>query len=422
MQKDFVTTMEKATTDVLIVGSGHAGALAASRLRKLGYAGTVALAGAEVDPPYERPPLSKAYLAGAEPFERMMMCPKEAWAALNIDLVPGRKIVAIDSAAHEVRCENGDCLSYGKMIWAAGGTPRRMPAPGGDLAGIHVIRSRSDVDAIRAELDGAKDIVIIGGGYIGLEAASVLVGMGKSVCVLEAQDRLLARVAGPELSAYYECEHRSRGVDFRLSVKIDAIIEKGGRAAVVRLASGEDLPADLVIVGIGIVPNVEPLIAAGAEGALGGVKVDDFCRTSLPDIYAAGDCAAASNRYAGGAVIRLESVQNAQDQAAAAAAAIFGDPKPYDAVPWFWSDQYDLKLQTAGLSAGHDKTVLRGAPDSRSFSVIYLKNGRVIALDCVNATRDYAQGRRLIAIGGECDLEALTDLAAPLFKQPGANG
>jgi len=415
-------TDRKTKIDVLIVGAGHAGAQAALMLRKLGYAGAVALAGAEADPPYERPPLSKAFLAGAEPFERMLMRPKEAWAALNIDLLPGRKIVAVDPAAHEARCENGDRLSYGKMIWAAGGTPRRLPAPGGDLAGIYVIRSRPDVDAIRAGLGGAKDIVIIGGGYIGLEAASVLVGMGKRVCVLEAQERLLARVAGPELSAFYEYEHRSRGVDVRLGAKIEAIIEKGGRPAGVRLAGGEDLPADLVIVGIGIAPDVEPLIAAGAEGALGGVKVDECCRTSLPDIYAAGDCAAHANRYAGGAVIRLESVQNAHDQAAAAAAAIAGDPKPYDAVPWFWSDQYDLKLQTAGLSAGHDKAVLRGDPDSRSFSVIYQKDSRVIALDCVNATRDYAQGRRLVANGGECDLKTLTDPAAPLYKPPARNG
>ncbi|PQA87384.1 NAD(P)/FAD-dependent oxidoreductase [Hyphococcus luteus] len=408
--------------DVLIIGAGHAGAQAALMLRKLGYAGAVALAGAEADPPYERPPLSKTYLAGGEPFERMIMRPKEAWAELNIDCLPGRKIVAVDPAAHEARCENGERISYGKMIWAAGGTPRRLPAPGGDLAGIHVIRTRADVDAIRAGLDGAKDIVIIGGGYIGLEAASVLVGMGKRVCVLEAQERLLSRVAGPDLSAFYEREHRGRGVDIRLGAEIEAIVEKGGRPAGVCLAGGEALPADLVIVGIGIAPDVEPLIAAGAEGALGGVKVDEFCRTSLPDIYAAGDCAAHANRYAGGAVIRLESVQNAHDQASAAAASIAGDPKPYDAVPWFWSDQYDLKLQTAGLSTGHDAAVLRGDPDSRSFSVVYLKDGRVIALDCVNATRDYAQGRRLVATGGACDLKTLADPAAPLFKPPARNG
>ncbi|WP_198943709.1 MULTISPECIES: NAD(P)/FAD-dependent oxidoreductase [Henriciella] len=402
--------------DVLIVGTGHAGAQAALMLRKLGYAGAVALVGAEADPPYERPPLSKAYLAGEEPFERMMMRPKEAWTELNIELLSGRKIVAVDPAMHEARCESGERITYGKMIWAAGGAPRRLPTKGGDLAGVHVIRTRADVEAIRAELERARDIVIIGGGYIGLEAASVLVGMGARVVVLEAQERLLARVAGPALSAFYEKEHLGHGVDIRLGAKIEAIIEKGGRPSGVRLAGGTDVPADLVIVGIGIAPEVEPLIAAGAEEALGGVKVDEFCRTSLPDIYAAGDCAAHANRYAGGAVIRLESVQNAHDQAAVAAASIAGAAKPYDAVPWFWSDQYDLKLQTAGLSNGHDKAVLRGDPDSRSFSIVYLRDDRVIALDCVNATRDYAQGRRLVATGGVCDLETIGDPGSPLFK------
>jgi len=408
--------------DVLIVGTGHAGAQAALMLRKLGYAGAVALVGAEADPPYERPPLSKAYLAGEEPFERMMMRPKEAWTELNIELLSGRKIVAVDPAANEARCSDGERITYGKLIWAAGGAPRRLTAPGGDLAGVHVVRTRADVDAIRAGLASAGNIVIIGGGYIGLEAASVLVGMGKCVVVLEAEERLLARVAGPALSAFYEKEHRGRGVDIRLGAKVEAIIQKGGRPAGVRLAGGADLPADLVIVGIGIAPEVEPLIAAGAEEALGGVKVDEFCRTSLPDIYAAGDCAAHANRYAGGAVIRLESVQNAHDQAAVAAASIAGAAKPYDAVPWFWSDQYDLKLQTAGLSNGHDKAVLRGDPDSRSFSVIYLKDGRVIALDCVNATRDYAQGRRLVATGGACDHETIADPGYPLFKPTARKG
>ena len=401
--------------DVLIVGTGHAGAQAALMLRKLGYAGAVALVGAEADPPYERPPLSKAYLAGEEPFERMMMRPKEAWTELNIELLSGRKIVAVDPAANEARCSDGERITYGKLIWAAGGAPRRLTAPGGDLAGVHVVRTRADVDAIRAGLASAGNIVIIGGGYIGLEAASVLVGMGKCVVVLEAEERLLARVAGPALSAFYEKEHRGRGVDIRLGAKVEAIIQKGGRPAGVRLAGGADLPADLVIVGIGIAPEVEPLIAAG-------VKVDEFCRTSLPDIYAAGDCAAHANRYAGGAVIRLESVQNAHDQAAVAAASIAGAAKPYDAVPWFWSDQYDLKLQTAGLSNGHDKAVLRGDPDSRSFSVIYLKDGRVIALDCVNATRDYAQGRRLVATGGACDHETIADPGYPLFKPTARKG
>jgi 3-phenylpropionate/trans-cinnamate dioxygenase ferredoxin reductase subunit len=224
-------------------------------------------------------------------------------------------------------------------------------------------------------------------------------------------------VAGEDLSRFYEAEHGRHGVDVRLGAEVEAIEGDGDRVTAVRLAGGETLECDLLVVGIGIVPAVGPLIAAGAAGA-NGVEVDELCRTSLPDIYAVGDCAAHANRYAGGAVIRLESVQNANDMATTAAKAICGDPQPYGALPWFWSNQYDLKLQTVGLSLGHDATVLRGDPASRSFSVVYLKEGRVIALDCVNRTKDYAQGRRLVedraAIAPELLLDSETELKAML--------
>jgi 3-phenylpropionate/trans-cinnamate dioxygenase ferredoxin reductase subunit len=218
--------------------------------------------------------------------------------------------------------------------------------------------------------------------------------LGCEVVLVETLDRVLARVAGEDLSRFYEAEHRAHGVDVRLGAQIEAI-EGDERVTGVRLASGETIVCDLVVVGIGIVPAVGPLIAAGAAGA-NGVDVDQFCRTSLPEVYAIGDCAAQANAWAGGAVIRLESVQNANDMASTAARAICGDPRPYDALPWFWSNQYDLRLQTVGLNLGHDATVLRGDPASRSFSVIYLKAGQVIALDCVNRTKDYAQGRKLV--------------------------
>jgi len=275
------------------------------------------------------------------------------------------------------------------------------------------VRTRADCDQLMGEIDGGvRNVVVIGGGYIGLEAAAVLTKMGCKVTLLEALPRVLARVAGEELSAFYEKEHRDHGVDLRTGVTVEALTGEG-RVAGVRLADGEVIPADAVIVGIGIVPAVEPLIAAGAQGG-NGVNVDEYCRTSLPDIYAIGDCAAFACAYAGGMVMRVESVQNANDMASCVAKAICGDEQPYHAFPWFWSNQYDLKLQTAGISAGYDSTVVRGDPGERSFSVVYLKEGRVIALDCVNMVKDYVQGRKLVEAGAKPDLVALADAANPL--------
>jgi len=255
---------------------------------------------------------------------------------------------------------------------------------------------------------------VIGGGNMGLEAADVLPKLGKKVALLEAWPRVLARVAGPELSAFYEAEHRAHGVDLRTNVAIEALDGVNGKVSGVRLADGSVITAQMVIVGIGIIPAVEPLLAAGAKGG-NGVEVDEFCRTSLPDVYAIGDCAAHANAFAGGATIRLESVQNANDQATVAAKTICGaDAQPYKATPWFWSNQYDLKLQTVGLSSGHDATVLRGDPATRSFSVIYLKDSKVIALDCVNMIKDYVQGRKLVEAGAAIPAQQLADATVPL--------
>ena len=262
------------------------------------------------------------------------------------------------------------------------------------------------------ELDATTDVAVIGGGYIGLEAAAVLTKLGKRVTVLEAQDRVLARVAGADLSHFFEAEHRAHGVDIRLGETVDRI-EGDTRATGVRLSTGEVVPAQMVIVGIGIIPAVAPLIDAGAAGG-NGMRVDEHGLTSLPDIYAIGDCALHASDYADGAAIRLESVQNANDMATVVAKAITGTPAPYDAMPWFWSHQYDIKLQTVGLSIGHDATVLRGDPAMRSFSVVYLKEGRVVALDCVNATKDYVQGRALVTGRVSPDVIALADPAIPL--------
>jgi 3-phenylpropionate/trans-cinnamate dioxygenase ferredoxin reductase subunit len=400
--------------DILIVGAGQAGAQAAISLRQGGFDGSIAIVGDEPELPYERPPLSKDYLAGEKPFERMLLRPASFWADRQVEMRLGTRITKVDAAAHEVTTDAGATLGYGKLIWAAGGSPRALPVPGGDLAGVHVIRTRADVDRLVAELPGVERVAVVGGGYVGLEAAAILTKLGKQVTVLEAMDRVLARVAGKPISRFYEAEHRAHGVDVRTNQRLVELLGDNGRVRAVGFGPGVPLlPCELVIVGIGIVPSVGPLGLAGAD-THNGVAVDEYCRTSLPDVFAIGDCARHPNPYAGGEAIRLESVQNAVDQAKVVAGVILGHPAPYKAVPWFWSNQYDLRLQTVGLSAGHDDTVRRGDPAGRSFSLIYLKGGRVVALDCINAARDYAQGRALVEAGLVADKARLADPDVPL--------
>lgn len=397
---------------VVIVGAGHAGAACAIALRQGGYAGPIRVIGAEADLPYERPPLSKEYLSGDKSFERLLIRQPGFWAERDIVFVPSTRIVTVDPAAHRIWSDQGEAFDYSILIWATGGNARRLTCAGGQLAGVHSVRTRTDVDAMMSELADVRRVAIIGGGYIGLEAAAVLAKLGREIVLIEALDRVLARVAGPALSRFFEAEHRAHGVDVRLGVGVDCITGDA-RATGVRLVGGEEIAADMVIVGIGIVPAVEPLLAAGAAGT-NGVAIDGQCRTSLPDIFAIGDCALHANRYADGDRIRLESVQNATDQAAVAAKTILGMDAHYDATPWFWSNQYDLKLQTVGLSAGHDSAITRGDPATRSFSVVYRKEGRVVALDCVNAVKDYVQGRKLVADGATPDAALLADPAVPL--------
>ena len=399
--------------DVVIVGAGHGGAQAAIALRAAKFAGSIAMIGDEPEPPYERPPLSKDYLSGDKPFERILIRPAGFWDERQVAMRLGRRVVSVDAAAQTVTTDDGASIGYGQLIWATGGSPRRLTCSGHDLAGVHAVRTRADVDRMIAELPGVSRVAVIGGGYIGLEAAAVLAKFGKQVTVLEALPRVLARVAGEPLSRFYEAEHRAHGVDVRLGVTVACIAEAVGRACGVTLADGETVPAEMVIVGIGIVPAVQPLLDAGAAGG-NGVDVDAQCRTSLPHVFAIGDCATHANEFADGARIRLESVQNANDQANVVAKAIAGAPIDYHAIPWFWSNQYDLRLQTVGLSTGYDDIVVRGDIASRSFSLIYLRGGRVIALDCVNATRDYAQGRALVLAGAAPDAARLADASTPL--------
>lgn len=405
---------EMDRADVIIVGAGHGGAQAAIALRQNGFEGRILVIGREPEIPYERPPLSKEYLAREKTFERICIRPAQFWQDKGVEMRLGAEVVSLDPAAHTVTLADGAQVAYGRLIWATGGDPRRLSCAGADLGGVHAVRTREDADRLMAELDaGARRAVVIGGGYIGLEAAAVLTKFDVHVTLLEALPRVLARVAGEALSQFYEAEHRAHGVDLRTSAAMDSIVGENGRVTGVKMQDGEVLPADIVIVGIGIVPCVGPLLQAGAAGG-NGVDVDEYCRTSLADVYAIGDCAAHANAFADGAVIRLESVQNANDMANAVAKAICGNPVPYAATPWFWSNQYDLKLQTVGLSTGHDQAVLRGDPAARSFSVVYLKGGKVVALDCVNMVKDYVQGKKLVEARAQIAPELLADVSIPL--------
>nr|WP_316627606.1 FAD-dependent oxidoreductase [uncultured Brevundimonas sp.] len=397
---------------VVIVGAGHGGAQTAIALRHAGFAGPITLIGDEPDQPYDRPSMSKDYLAGKKTFERTLLRSSTFWADRNIGLRLGERVVGVDAAEHCVTLGSGEAIAYDRLVWAAGAAPRRLPDVE-TLAGVHAIRRRMDVDAMLADLPDARRIVVVGGGYIGLEAAAVLRGLEKSVTVLEAADRVLARVAGPEISGFYEQQHRSEGVDVRTGVGVAGLSSQAGRVTSVDLASGESLVADLVIVGIGVIPAVAPLVEAGAQAG-DGLEVDAYCQTSLPDIFAIGDCANHANNFARGARLRLESVQNAMEQANVVAKAIVGAPAPYDSLPWFWSNQYEFKLQTVGLSRGYDQIVVRGAPETASFSVVYLHDGKVVALDCVNAVKDYTQGRGLILSEIRPSIASLIDPSTPL--------
>ena len=392
--------------DVVIVGAGQGGAQTAAVLRQQEHGGTILMIGDEPDLPYDRPPLSKEYLAGEKPFEKMLLRPPSFWADKKIDLRLGRRATSVDAEAHRVVLDDGAIVSYGALVWATGGAPRKIVCTGHDLRGVHTVRSRGDVDRLRCELATTSRVVVIGAGYIGLEAAAVLSKLGKHVTVREAMDRVLSRVAGEDLSRFYEREHRARGVDLRFGARVACIEENAGAASGVRLEDGEILAAEMVIVGIGITPAVEPLLAAGAYGG-DGVLVDLQGKTSLPDVYAVGDCAAHANVHAHGAVVRLESIQNANDQATVVAKVLAGKPTAYDAVPTFWSNQWELRLQTVGLSKGHDAAVVRGKPEDRRFSVVYFREGKIVALDCVNAMKDYVQGKALIASGRAFDPSAV---------------
>ncbi|XOV88846.1 MAG: NAD(P)/FAD-dependent oxidoreductase [Pseudomonadota bacterium] len=395
-------------TGIVIIGAGQAAGQAAASLRQEGYEGSITIFGDETHPPYQRPPLSKQYLSREHGLEKVYLRPEKFYADKSIDLHTGVQVTAIDPQAHLVTTDSGDAVPYHKLLIATGSRPRKLNIPGSELPGIFYLRSIADVDAIAAAMDKAKRVVIVGGGYIGLEVASVAVTRGHEVSVLEMEDRILQRVTTPEMSAYYDQLHRARGVKILTNTLVSGF---EGDTCVTHVKCGDELiPADLVIVGIGIVPNVELAVAAGIETD-NGIVVDDHCRTSDPDIYAAGDCTNHPNPILGRR-LRLESVPNAMEQARVAVSNMLGGDKVYASVPWFWSDQYELKLQMVGFSGDGDTQVIRGDMAANQFAVFYLKDGAVVAVDAVNSPREFMVCKQLY--GKQVDARALADPATDL--------
>jgi 3-phenylpropionate/trans-cinnamate dioxygenase ferredoxin reductase component len=379
---------------IVIVGAGQAAAQLAISLRQGGHAGAIMMICDEPYLPYQRPPLSKKFLAEYRDPDSLFLRPESFWRDQNVAFDLGVPVGSIEPAHHRVTLTSGREIEYGTLVLATGTSARVLPVPGIDLAGVLSLRKIDDVVSLRPAINDAQRIVIVGGGYIGLEVAAVVRSEGRAVTVLEAEDRVLKRVAGPATSDFFDGFHRRHGVDIKLGARLTAI-EGDGRATHVRLATNETHDADLVLVAAGARANDELASAAGIL-CQDGVMVDEFCRTGVPDVYAVGDCTRfPSKRY--GRRLRLESVQNAIDQAKAAAAAILGKPQPYDPVPWFWSDQYDIKLQIAGLTEGYETVDTVGDPAAARFSVEYRRNGRLIAVDAVNDGRAHMLSRRRIA-------------------------
>lgn len=389
--------------DVLVVGAGPAGTQVAVGLVTAGITGSIAVLGSEPGLPYERPPLSKAYLVGEVPEDTLPLRSAAYWLKSPIELHSSTTVEWLDPALHAIRTTDGREFTYGSLVWAAGCRPRVLPVPGADLSGVLGLRTLDDARWLRGKLGPDSQVVVIGGGYIGLEVAASATKLGASVTVLEAQDRVLARVAGAELSTFVTDRHRAAGVRIELNATVTEIVGDGKRCTGVRLANGETLPADVVVVGIGVVPNVEPVAAAGAD-APNGLLVDVHGRTTLPDVLAAGDCA-----LMGTDGLRLESIPNAAAHAKAVIATLTGEPRPGAEVPWFWSNQYDLRLKTAGVLAGYDATVVRGDPAMGRFAVVYLAGNVVVAVDTVNSPKDFTQAKQLIGLDVRGMIEALTD-------------
>ena len=393
---------------MVIIGAGHAAGQAAASLRQEKYTGPITIIGDEAHLPYQRPPLSKAYLSGSQEVDCVYLRAERFYQEKEIDLKLSTRAAAIDPDAKAVELEDGSKIDYDKLLISTGSRPRLLSIPGSDLGGIHYLRTIDDVDGIRADMHEGANLVIVGGGYIGLEVAAVGIEQGLNVHVLEMEDRILQRVTTPTMSKYYDELHRGRGVQIHTNTGVTGF---SGDAKVQKVMCGDtEFAADMVIVGIGIVPNIELAEAAGII-CDNGIVVDDHCQTSNPDIYAAGDCTNHPNALLDRR-LRLESVPNAMDQARTSASNMLGGDKSYAAIPWFWSDQYELKLQMVGFSADGNREVMRGDMASNQFAVFYLKDNTVVAADTVNSPKEFMLCKQLV--GKEADTAVLADSTSDL--------
>ena len=391
---------------LVVVGGGQAAAQAVQTLRAQNFLGPITLVCDEPHPPYQRPPLSKKYLAGELTRERLYLRPASFYAEKGVTLEQNRRAEELDLAARRVRLDDGRSLMYDRLLLTTGSRVRRLSVPGAELSGVHYLRTIADVDAITAELTPGARAVLVGAGYIGLEVAAVLSTRGFDVTVLESLDRVLSRAVSPEVAAFYSERHRAAGVAIQCGAQV-AAFRGTTHVTSVETTAGQMFPCDIAIIGIGIVPNVEIAGVAGLP-CDNGIIVDEFARTADANVVAAGDCTNHPHPKLGRRV-RLESVPNAIHQAKVAAATLLGAPVAYSEVPWFWSDQYDLKLQIVGLSMGYDEVVLRGEPATRSFAAFYLAHGELLAVDAVNSPREFAAAKKLVATGARIAPEMLRD-------------
>jgi 3-phenylpropionate/trans-cinnamate dioxygenase ferredoxin reductase subunit len=399
---------------VIIAGAGHAAGQVCVSLRQGGFDGRIVMVGEESYLPYQRPPLSKKYLAGEMEIDRLLVRQQKFYDEHDIEVRLSTRVESFDAGARTAKLSSGEQLSYDKLVIATGSHVRRIDLPGSDLAGVHYLRTIDDVSAMHPDFQPGNNLIVIGAGYIGLEMAAVAATRGLNVTVREVGDRVMNRVVCPEVSAFFEKVHTEAGVNIRLNRNPNSVLLGDGHVEGLRASDGQVFPADMICIGVGILPTTDVAEAAGLD-CDNGVLVDEYCRTSDPHVLAVGDCTNHPNSLLGRR-LRLESVHNAQEQAKTAAATICGKLEPYAQIPWFWSDQYDLKLQIVGLSGTHDQVIVRGNPEERSFAAFYMEGDRLIAVDAINKAREFMLSKKLITQGARIDPEILADTSIE-FKE-----